>query len=53
MVLRVDVATGETGFFPVGNPSAVVSAGDALWVASLFGDSLIKLVPGPSSTEVE
>lgn len=53
MVLRVDVATGETGFFPVDSPSAVVSAGDALWVASLYGDNLLKLVPGSSSTEVE
>jgi len=53
MVLRVDIASGETGFFPVDSPSAVVSARGTLWVASLFGDNLIKLVPGPSSTEVE
>ena len=53
MILRVDIATGETGFFSLDSPSAVVSAGDALWAASLFGDSLLKLIPGPSSTEVE
>ncbi len=53
MVLRVDVATGKTGFFPVDSPSAVVSAGDDLWVTSLWGNNLLKLVPVPSSTETE
>ena len=53
MILRVDVATGETGFFPLDSPSSVVSVGDALWAASLFGKNLLKLVPGPSSTDVE
>ena len=53
MILRVDVTTGETGFFPFDSPSSVVSTGDALWAASLFGENILKLVPGPSSMEIE
>lgn len=53
MILRVDVTTGETGFFPLDSPSSLVLTGDALWAASLFDDNLLKLVPGSSSTEME
>ena len=42
-ILRVDVATGETGFFPLDSPSSLVSTGDALWAASLFDKKLLKL----------
>ena len=44
-IMRIDVTTGETGFFPLDSPSSLVSTGDALWAASLFDKKLLKLVP--------